>query len=133
MLDTNICIFLLGKKKLTYFDQLDKLQAKTSNQIGISAIVLSELQYGIANSQNKKQNQQDLNILLSKLIILPYTDKSAFYYGEIRAELKKQGCIIGGNDLLIASHAVAEEATLITNNTKEFQRINGLKIIHWEQ
>lgn len=133
MLDTNICIFLLGKKKTIYFDKLDKLQTKAKHKIAISAIVLAELQYGIADSQRKAQNQSDLSILLSNLDILSYTDKSAFYYGEIRTELKKKGCIIGGNDLLIASHAIAEEAILITNNTKEFQRIEGLSVLHWEQ
>lgn len=133
MLDTNICIFLLGKKRSIYFDKLDALQTRDGHQIAISAIVLAELQYGVANSQLKEQNQRDLNILLGKLDIFPYTDKSALYYGEIRAGLKRNGCIIGGNDLFIASHAIAEEAILITNNTKEFQRIEGLKILHWEQ
>jgi tRNA(fMet)-specific endonuclease VapC len=133
MLDTNICIFLLGKKKVIYFDRLDELQAKMKHNIAISAIVLAELQYGIANSKHKAQNQSELSVLLSNLDIFPYTDKSAFYYGKIRAALKKKGCIIGGNDLLIASHAIAEEAILVTNNTKEFQRIEGLGMLHWEQ
>jgi len=133
MLDTNICIFLLSKKKIAYFDKLDKLQTRAGTKIAISAIVLAELQYGIANSQHKARNQSDLGILLSNLDILPYTDKSAFYYGEIRADLKKKGCIIGGNDLLIASHAIGEKAALITNNTKEFQRIKGLSVLHWER
>lgn len=133
MLDTNICIFLLGRKKIAYFDKLDKLQTKMRGKIAISAIVLAELQYGIANSQHKLQNQNSLSTLLTNLDVLPYTDKSAYYYGGIRAELKKKGCVIGSNDLFIASHAVAEDATLITNNTKEFQRIKDLKILHWEQ
>lgn len=131
MLDTNICIFLLGKKQKSYFDKLDDIQTK-KHQIAISAIVLAELQFGIANSQKIEQNQKDLNILLGKLDILSYDDKCAKYYGELRTALKKMGRIIGGNDLLIASHAMAENATLITNNYKEFQQVVGLKTEYWE-
>lgn len=131
MLDTNICIFLLGKKQELYFDKLDNIQTK-KHQIAISAIVLAELQFGIANSQKIEQNQKNLNILLGKLEILSYDDKCAKYYGELRTALKKMGCIIGGNDLLIASHAMAENATLITNNYKEFQQVVGLKTEYWE-
>lgn len=131
MLDTNICIFLLGKKQTSYFDKLDDLQTKR-HQIAISAIVLSELQFGIANSHKIEQNQKDLNVLLGKLDILSYDAKCAKYYGELRTSLKKMGRIIGGNDLLIASHVLAENATLITNNYKEFQQVVGLKTEYWE-
>lgn len=133
MLDTNICIFLLGKKKRLYFDKLEELQAKGGHKIAVSTIVLAEMQYGVSNSQRKEQNQSDLNILLSKLEILPYSSDCAYFYGKIRASLKKAGCVIGGNDLLIASHAIAENATLITNNLGEFQRVEGLALEYWEQ
>jgi tRNA(fMet)-specific endonuclease VapC len=131
MLDTNICIFLLGKKKAIYFDKLDNIQEKGHN-IAISTIVLAELQFGVANSQRKEQNQKELNILLGKLQVMSYDDKCAYFYGELRTKLKQVGYLIGGNDLFIASHAMAEDAILITNNLQEFQRVNGLKIEHWE-
>jgi tRNA(fMet)-specific endonuclease VapC len=133
MLDTNICIFLLGKKKRVYFDRLDDLQVKKGHDIAISTIVLAELQFGVANSQQKEKNQRNLNVLLGRFNILDYNDKCAYFYGELRTALKKDGCLIGANDLLIASHAMAEEAILITNNLKEFQRIKELKVEHWEQ
>jgi tRNA(fMet)-specific endonuclease VapC len=114
MLDTNICIFLISKKKPFYFDKLDELQIKNNSRIAISTIVLAELQYGIANSQHQEQNQSTLNILLGKLEILPYSEECAFFYGTIRASLKKAGHLIGGNDLLIAS------------------RVDGLIVEHWE-
>jgi tRNA(fMet)-specific endonuclease VapC len=132
MLDTNICIFLISKKKPSYFDKLDKLQTKNNPRIAISTIVLAELQYGIANSQRQEQNQSALNILLGKLEILPYSEECTFFYGKIRALLKTTGCLIGGNDLLIASHAIAENAILITNNFDEFRRVDGLIVEHWE-
>ena len=60
-----------------------------------------------------------------------YCEKAAFFYGEIRSLLQKQGQLIGSNDLLIASHALAEEAILITNNFSEFKRVKDLKIEIW--
>ena len=93
MLDTNICIFLMKKKYLTYFVKLDKIQK--NNEITISSIVLSELQYGVANSQFYEQSQNNLNLLLGKLDVLSYTDRAAFCYGTIRASLKKSGSCAG--------------------------------------
>ncbi len=129
MLDTNICIYLIKKNPLSYFEKLEQVQQKSD--IAISSIVLAELQFGVSNSAYQEQSQNNLNILLSKLNVLPYTEKCAFYYGEIRADLKRKGCIIGGNDLLIASHALCENAILVTNNGSEFNRIEKLKVENW--
>ena len=99
--------------------------------LAISSIVLAELQYGVSNSVHKTQNQINLDAFLTKVEILPYCEKAAFFYGEIRSSLQQQGKLIGGNDLLIASHAIAEEAILITNNSSEFKRVRDLKIEIW--
>ena len=129
MLDTNICIYLMKRKSLSLFKKLALIEKR--NDIAISSIVLAELQFGVANSQHKEQSQINLNILLSKLDVLPYTEQCAFYYGEIRTELKRKGSPIGANDLLIGSHALAEKAILVTNNAKEFKRIKALTIENW--
>ncbi len=129
MLDTNICIYLIKKHPISYFEKLEELQQK--NDITISSIVLSELQFGVANSHHRQQSQINLNELISKLNVLPYTDECACFYGEISSVLKKQGCLIGGNDLFIASHAMTENAVLVTNNAKEFKRIKGLRLENW--
>lgn len=129
MLDTNICIYILNKKPESYILKLENLEKK--HPIFISAIVLAELQYGVANSSFKEQNQINVNYLLEKLEVLDFSAKCAFFYGELRADLKRKGTIIGNNDLLIASHALSEEATLVTNNVLEFRRVEGLKIIDW--
>lgn len=84
MLDTNICIFLMKRKSPIYFEKLEKLR-KDKHEIAISAIVYSELQYGVANSKFKEQSQSNLDAFTSRLNILPYTDECAFFYGEIRA------------------------------------------------
>lgn len=129
MLDTNICIYIINKHPTNYYKKLDLLE-KTDDLV-ISSIVLSELQYGVANSDNKKLNQAKLDTLLMRLEVMSYCASSAFYYGELKAELKQKGIIIGGNDLLIASHALCEQATLVTNNYSEFQRVPKLIIENW--
>jgi tRNA(fMet)-specific endonuclease VapC len=116
MLDTNICIYLMKRKSLALFKKLSTLEKH--HEIVISSIVLAELQFGVANSQHKEQSQINLNTLLSKLDVLPYTEQCAF-------------SLIGANDLLIASHALAEKAILVTNNGKEFKRIQEIKIENW--
>lgn len=129
MLDTNICIYVLNKKPVSYIKKLELLERK--HTIAISAIVLAELQYGVANSKHKEQNQINVDNFLTKLEVIDFSAKCAFYYGELRAELKQKGIIIGNNDLLIASHAICEQATLITNNLSEFSRVNGLVAENW--
>ena len=130
MLDTNICIYMINKKPASYIAKLESLDK--GDQLSISSIVLAELQYGVSNSQKKTQNQINLDAFLTKLNIIPYCEQAAFYYGEIRNTLQKQGNMIGHYDLLIASHAIAEDATLVTNNASEFIRVKDLVIDEWK-
>jgi tRNA(fMet)-specific endonuclease VapC len=130
MLDTNICVFLLKRRLALYFEKLEKIK-KSHGIVAISSIVFSELQYGVANSTFVQQNQENLLLFTSKIEVLPYTEKCAYFYGELRKKLKSAGCLIGGNDLLLASHALSEDAMLITNNIKEFQRVPDLKVKSW--
>ncbi len=73
----------------------------------------------------------DTNIFIYIIKIFPFDDKAATEYGEIRATLEKRGTPIGANDLLIAAHARALQLTLVTNNLKEFERVDGLKAENW--
>ncbi|WP_375319437.1 type II toxin-antitoxin system tRNA(fMet)-specific endonuclease VapC [Candidatus Tisiphia endosymbiont of Oplodontha viridula] len=129
MLDTNICIYIINQHPTNYYQKLDLLEK--TNDLVISSIVLAELQYGVANSKHKEQNQIKVNTLISKLEILDFSAKCAVYYGELRAELKQKGTIIGNNDLLIASHALCQQAILVTNNCSEFQQVPNLIIENW--
>ena len=131
MLDTNVCIYAINKKPVLYIEKFKKL--KQHYIIIISSIVLSELQYGVSNSNHKEQNQINLDNFLSKLEIISYCANSALYYGELRADLKAKVIIIGGNDLLIASHALCENATLITHSCSKFKRVPGLLIENWDE
>ncbi len=97
----------------------------------ISSITFAELQYGIFKSQQKEKNSIALINFLAPIEILPFSDKSAIFYGEIRADLENKGQVIGAYDLLIAAQAISENLTLITNNVKEFNKIKSLRVLNW--
>lgn len=128
MLDTNTCIYIIKQKP---FEVIERFKRTKISQIGISSITLSELFYGVSRSSKPKQNQVALAQFIAPLVILPYGDEAAQYYGDIRAYLEKQGTPIGSLDMLIAAHALSIACTLVTNNEKEFIRILNLKIDNW--
>jgi tRNA(fMet)-specific endonuclease VapC len=128
MLDTNICIYIIKQKPPVAIEHFR--QTKIS-QIGVSAITLSELSYGVSKSSKPGQNQVALAQFIAPLEILPYGDDAAQYYGNLRTHLEKQGTTIGSLDMLIAAHALSIGCTLVTNNVKEFVRIPNLKVENW--
>jgi tRNA(fMet)-specific endonuclease VapC len=99
----------------------------------VSTITVSELQYGVAKSKNRRLNEQRVEEFLSPLEILPYDEIAASIYGDIRLQLEKVGKPIGPLDLLIAAQALSRKLVLITNNEKEFKRVNNLKVENWVQ
>ena len=99
--------------------------------LGISTIVLSELEYGVAKSTHVDRNRRKLDVFLSAFTIVPYDSAAAQAYGRIRADLQKSGNLIGREDMMIAAHAVAANVTLITNNEREFGRIPALTVENW--
>ena len=99
--------------------------------IGVSTITVSELQYGAAKSKNPELNMQRVEEFLTPIGILFYDYNAAKSYGEVRLNLEKRGEIIGPLDLLIAAHALSNDIVLVTNNEKEFQWVNHLKIENW--
>ncbi|WP_417912960.1 type II toxin-antitoxin system tRNA(fMet)-specific endonuclease VapC [Candidatus Electronema sp. TJ] len=128
LLDTCICIYLINKRPPSLISNFKQHQP---GEIGISVITASELQYGVAISSRKKENQERLDVFLAPFDILPYDAKAVAAYGGIRAELEKKGQPIGPLDMLIAAQALSGGLILVTNNEKEFQRIPGLKIENW--
>jgi len=106
---------------------------KTKKHLGISisTIVSAELYFGVYNSANIEKNGTNLANFLIGLETLEFDDSAAMEYGFIRATLQKQGNLIGPFDMLIAAHAKAERLTLVTNNIREFERVDGLKIESW--
>jgi len=128
LLDTNICIYIIKKKPS---DVLKTLKTKSKNDIYISSITIAELEYGVAKSQFPEKNKIALIEFLSIFNILPFDDTDAVNFGIIKSELEKKGQIIGPMDLLLAAQAKTKKLILVTNNVKEFERIEGLKIENW--
>jgi len=127
LLDTNICIYIIKKKPIDVFE---KFKNFTVGDIGISAITLAELQYGIEKSSNAEKNREALE-KFSPIEIIDYDYDATIEYGIIRTELEKKGVPIGPLDMLIASHAKSLGVILVTNNVSEFERIAGLKTENW--
>ena len=129
LLDTNICIYIINEKPKNLLKKFAKYPVY---EFGISAITHAELQYGVEKSKNKNINQNALDEFLFPLTILPFHGKRLVTcYGEIRALLESKGKTIGPLDMLIASHALELDLTIISNNIKEFSRIPNLKCENW--
>lgn len=128
MLDTNICIYLIKRKPTSV---LAKFQQYELGDIGISAITVAELQYGVAKSQYTQQNQAALDAFLAPLIMADFDQDAATHAGAIRAQLAQAGTPIGAYDVLIAAHARSLRVTLITNNMNEFRRVPDLAVENW--
>jgi tRNA(fMet)-specific endonuclease VapC len=128
LLDTNICIYIIKRKPVSVFKRFRDL---IPGSVGLSIITLAEMQYGIEKSSKPVQNQQALQQFLLPLEILDFNSAAAITYGEIRTTLERKGGLIGSLDMLIAAHAKSLGAVIVTNNTKEFERVPGLKVENW--
>ena len=128
MLDTNICIYVLKEHPesvLAKFQQHDELH--------LSAIVYAELWSGIEKSpaKNRKERESQLLYFLSMLTVHDWDEAAARAYAKLHTQLQAKGQMIGNMDLLIAAHAQSLGATLVTNNAREFARVDGLKLENW--
>ncbi|MCP4672085.1 MAG: type II toxin-antitoxin system VapC family toxin [Desulfobacula sp.] len=128
LIDTNICIYIMNKCPP---EVIQRFRDKEVGQIGISSITVSELQYGVSKSKYRNQNLNRLEEFLTPFQILSYDEHASRFYGDIRSQLENQGTIIGPLDLLIAAHALSQNLVLVTNNEKEFKRIQSLKVENW--
>jgi tRNA(fMet)-specific endonuclease VapC len=128
MLGTNMCIYVLKQ----HSEPL-RQKFKSAKHLSISSVTYGELCFGIENGAETLQAERwrQLGLFIRPLSILPWDDKAAKHYGNIRAILKKQGNIIGNNDLLIAAHARNMDLRLVTNNVGEFARVPGLLVENW--
>ena len=127
MLDTNICIYLINERDETSRERFEA----NSSEVCISSITYAELCYGVAHSARVAENAGELGAFELDLDILAFDRDAGKHYGEIRHALVKRGRPIGANDLLIAAHARSVGATLVTNNTGEFERVPDLRVANW--
>lgn len=128
MLDTGICAFVLRRNSEAL---LERIQAVPVTQQAMSVVTYAELFYGVQLSSKKKANQAAVDALARHLAVLDWPQAAAQHYAEIRSDLKKKGSLIGANDLLIAAHARSMGAIVVTNNTKDFARVKGLRVENW--
>ena len=128
LLDTNMCIYIIRKRPSQV---LERFKTFRISEIGISAITLSELEYGVAKSGWPDQNREALIEFLRPLEILSFDERAARYYGEVRAHLERKGKPVGAMDLLIASHAISLSVPLVTNDIRGFKGIPGLQLDNW--
>lgn len=128
MLDTDISSYIM---KRSHDSVLRRLQSVPIGDLSISAITKSELMYGVELSPRKPQDRAALDAYLRHVEVLDYPDEAAVQYAQIRAALKVQENMIGANDLLIAAHARSLGLILVTNNTREFGRVQDLKLENW--
>lgn len=127
LLDTNICIYALKHQ----YPQLQALFNRRAEQLAISTVVLSELNYGAENSSRPEQNLAVIESFAARLEVLDFDASAAAHSGQIRATLKRAGQPIGSYDVLIAGHARSAGLTLVTNNAAEFGRVPGLMTENW--
>jgi len=129
MLDTNICIDIIRERPRSV---LDRFTGHTVGDIGISVVTLAELEYGVSASGRPAKNREALDQFVSPLEVAPFDRRATVVYGRLRAVLEKKGQMIGSMDLLIAAHAVSLDMRLVTHNSREFERVSGLKIENWQ-
>ncbi len=128
MLDTNICIYAIKNKPVGV---LGRIMKHDSSDICISSITYAELMHGVEKSQAREKNTIAMQLFLMPFTILDFDANAACEYGDIRATLESRGQVIGQMDMLIAAHARSAKLTVVTNNTREFCRVDGLSVEDW--
>ncbi len=128
MLDTNICIYAIKHKPNSV---IERFLSHDPEEMSISAITYAELMHGVEKSMAVERNRIAMSLFLSPITILEFDGRAAEEYGKIRAELEKKGTPIGPMDTLIASHAKSRGLIIVTNNTREFNRVVGLTVEDW--
>jgi tRNA(fMet)-specific endonuclease VapC len=127
LLDTNIISDLVRRPRGTVADRIAEIG---EDSICTSIVVAAELRYGVEKSGSNELAER-IDVLLSALEILPLEPPADRRYGELRHHLTRQGKPIGPNDLLIAAQVLATDLTLVTANTREFERVPSLRVENW--
>jgi tRNA(fMet)-specific endonuclease VapC len=129
LLDTNVCAMYLNGRSASV---RDRILSTPSDEMAVCSVVKTELFYGAMRSNNPNRTLQRQQNFLGRFVSLPFGDEAALIGGQVRARLASSGTPIGSYDLLIAAIALANNLTLVTHNTREFERVDGLQIEDWE-
>lgn len=130
LLDTNICIRFINGCSPAIRAKMLKVD---NTEIVLSTIVQAEMYAGSAKSHTPERSREIQEAFFRRFMIVSFDTQAALIYGDIRATLETQGTPIGGNDLLIAATALANNLILVTHNIREFGRVNGLQLEDWEE
>ncbi len=128
LLDTNICIYIAKHHPSAVRERF--VQLKT-DELAMSVVTLGELRFGAGKSQWRERAMAVIAQLVTTVKIVPLTEAAGAHYGQIRASLQQRGEMIGNNDLWLAAHAKVEGWILVTNNEREFVRVEGLQVENW--
>lgn len=128
LLDTNICAYFINNKHPSV---TQRFYACEPNDIFISSITAAELAYGVENSAHVEANRHNLGDFLALVQVLRWHEKAMWHYAKHKTRLWKARAKIGELDLLLGSQALAHEAIFVTNNTREFKRLTGLRLENW--
>ena len=128
LLDTNTCIYIIKRCPEAVMQRFKKLRV---GDVGVSAITVCELHFGVSHSSQPERNLRALTEFLGPLEILDFPAAASAVYGQIRAHLQRAGQPIGNYDLLLAAHALHANLTLVTNSVREFSRVPDLRTENW--
>jgi tRNA(fMet)-specific endonuclease VapC len=128
MLDTDICFYVISERPARLRGRFNRLE----EQLCVSAITKGEMLYAAEKSERIDENLKTVEAFCAGLEVLPFGDRAAAHFGQLRATLRRKGTPIGPYDMLIGAHARSEGLTLVTDNTREFGRIDGLHVEGWE-
>lgn len=127
MLDTNIAIYVIKERPISVLNKFNQY----ASRLCVSSITSAELYFGAENSKHVAQNLAQVDDFLSRLVVLDYDLHASTHYGNIYANLKQKGKVLSENDMHIAGYARSQGLILVTNNTREFERVEGLRLDNW--
>jgi tRNA(fMet)-specific endonuclease VapC len=128
MLDTTICSYVLRRRPASVKERFDEAG---HDGLAVSSVVLAELLYGAARHPAGGAIRREIRDFVSRLQVLPWDEAAAEHYGDLRAGLERRGRPLGAMDLMIAAHARSRGATLVSNDVRHFERIDGLLVANW--
>jgi len=128
LLDTDVCIYLIKRKSAEILERLAQYEV---GDVGLSSVTVAELSFGVGKSRQVERNREALQQFLLPFTVLSFDHQAAVAYGQVRADLERNGRPIGPLDTLIGAHALSLGVPLATNNVREFSRIDGLMVEGW--
>lgn len=131
LLDTNICIYIINTRTPEVLAHFCRYRL---GEVGLSSVVAAKLAYGGVAKSGSQRNRQALEVSRTAEEIAPFGEPAVWAYGALRTEFERQGKpMMGVLDMMIAAHALSLNAVLVTNNTREFSRVDGLRLENWAQ